>query len=183
LPPDKDGNIVVKTLDGDIDDNEKQYMGNYVPKAVIGWSHDLEYKNWYLQVQINSAIDFDIYNAFEHTNGLVAGSAGGIQNTLLVAYTKNAHIKGPAQATNYFLEDGTYLKVQNISLGYRLDIKKYIRLFDSAKVYLSINNALRLSRYSGLNPEIDFTGWDGGIDWGTGYPQTRTFALGIQLTF
>jgi hypothetical protein len=158
-------------------------MGNYVPKAVVGWSHDLQYKNWYLQMQINSAIDFDIYNAFEHVNGLVAGTAGGSQNTLLVAYTKNARIKGQGQTTDYFLEDGTYVKIQNISLGYRLNLKKYISLFDTAKVYLSINNALRLTKYSGTSPEIDFTGWQGGIDDGLGYPQTRTFALGIQLTF
>jgi TonB-linked SusC/RagA family outer membrane protein len=173
----------IKILDGNIDDSEKQYIGNYVPKAIIGWSHELEYKNWFLQAQINSAIGFDVYNAYEHVNGLVAGSAGGSQNTLLAAYTKNAHITGPAQATDYFLEDGTYLKVQNISLGYRLNLKKYIRVFDSAKLYLSINNALRLTKYSGTSPEIDFTGWEGGIDYGTSYPQTRTFALGIQLNF
>jgi TonB-linked SusC/RagA family outer membrane protein len=181
LPPDKDGNVTVKTLDGGIDNSEKQYMGNYVPKAVIGWSHDLQYKNWYLQMQINSAIDFDIYNAYEQVNGLQNGSGGA--NRLLVAYTDNAHIKGPAQTTDYFLKDGTYVKIQNISLGYRLNLKKYISLFDSAKVYLSINNALRLTKYSGSSPEIDFTGWEGGIDTGASYPQTRTFALGIQLTF
>jgi len=157
-------------------------MGNYIPTAVIGWSHDLQYKNWSLQMQITSAIDFDIYNAFEHVNGLVAGNAG-TSNLLSAAYTKNAHIKGPGQTTDYFLEDGTYVKIQNISLGYRLDLKKYIRVFDSAKLYLSINNALRWSAYSGLNPEIDFTGWQGGIDSGINYPQTRTFALGIQLNF
>ncbi|MDR0566192.1 MAG: SusC/RagA family TonB-linked outer membrane protein [Prevotellaceae bacterium] len=182
LPPDEEGNVTVKALDGDADDKEKQYMGNYVPTAVIGWSHDLEYKSWYLQMQINSAIDFDIYNAFEHVHGLTEGMAGN-SNKLLVAYTKNARITGRAQATNYFLEDGTYVKLQNISLGYRLDLKKYSRLFDSAKVYLSINNALRLTKYSGTNPEIDFTGWEGGVDTGVSYPQTRTFALGIQLTF
>jgi hypothetical protein len=183
LPPDEDGKVTVKVLDGEISNSEKQYMGNYVPAAVIGWSHDLQYKNWYLQMQINSAIDFDVYNAFEHQNGLVEGSAGGSQNTLLVAYTKNEHIKGPAQTTNYFLEDGTFVKIQNVSIGYNLNLKKYISLFDSAKVYLSINNALRITKYSGPNPEIDFTGWAGGIDTGVTYPQTRTFALGIQLTF
>jgi TonB-linked SusC/RagA family outer membrane protein len=172
----------VKVLDGAIDSSEKQYMGNYVPKAVIGWSHDLQYKNWFLQMQINSAIDFDIYNAFEHVNGLTEGTAGN-SNKLLVAYTDNAHITGPAQTTDYFLKDGTYVKIQNISLGYRLNLKKYISVFDSAKLYLSINNALRITGYKGQNPEIDFTGWGGGIDWGTDYPQTRTFALGIQLTF
>jgi hypothetical protein len=183
MPPDENGNVTVKALDGDTDDNEKQYMGNYIPAAVIGWSHDLEYKNWYFQMQINSAIDFDVYNAFEHVNGLVAGTAGGSGNLLLDAYTKNARITGRGQATNYFLENGTYLKIQNISLGYRLNLKKYIRLFDSAKIYLSINNALRITKYSGPNPEIDFTGWEGGIDDGVVYPQTRTFALGIQLSF
>lgn len=171
-----------KVLDGGIDNNEKQYMGNYVPKAVIGWSHDVQYKNWSLQVQINSALGFDVYNAFEHVNGLQAGSAG-TNNMLLDAYTKNAAITGPAQATDYFLEDGSYIKIQNISLGYRFNLNQYTDFIESAKLYFSVNNVCRLSKYSGLNPEIDFTGWEGGIDWGTEYPQTRTFALGVQLTF
>jgi TonB-linked SusC/RagA family outer membrane protein len=173
----------IKVLDGAIDASEMQYMGNYVPKAVVGWSHDLQYKNWFLQMQINSAIKFDIYNGFEHTNGLVAGSAGN-SNKLLVAYTKNAHINGPAQATNYFLEDGTYVKIQNVSVGYNIPTRKYTSLVESARVYLTVNNALRISKYSGLNPEIDFTGWAGGIDSESlVYPQTRTFALGLQLNF
>lgn len=188
---DEDGNFVAllkdgteKVLDGGIDASEMQYMGNYVPAAVIGWTHDLQYKNWSLQMQINSAIDFDIYNGFEHTNGLVSGNAGSEQNLLLVAYTKNKQITGAGQATDYFLEDGTYIKIQNVSLGYNLDMKKYTPLIQSGKVYFTINNALRISKYSGLNPEIDFTGWAGGIDNQTlVYPQTRTFALGIQLNF
>jgi TonB-linked SusC/RagA family outer membrane protein len=178
----RDGSV--KVLDGNMDYSEMQFMGNYVPKAVVGWSHDLQYKEWFLQMQINSAIDFDIYNAFEHVNGLIQGTAGGDANKLLSAYTKNADITGPAQATSYFLEDGTYIKIQNVSVGYNLPARKISSLFSSAKIYLTINNALRFSKYSGLNPEIDFTGWAGGVDTeGLSYPQTRTFALGLQLNF
>lgn len=185
----EDGNFVAtladgtrKVLDGGVDNNEKQYVGNYVPKAVIGWSHDVQYKNWTLSMQINSALGFDVYNAFEHTSGLQAGSAG-TNNMLLDAYTKNAAITGPAQAIDYFLEDGSYIKIQNISLGYRFNLKQYTDIIEGAKLYFTVNNVCRLSKYSGLNPEIDFTGWEGGIDWGTEYPQTRTFALGVQLNF
>jgi len=179
---DANGNETVKVLSGSIDDSEKRFIGNYVPKAVIGWSNDFEYKNWFLMMQINSAIKFDIYNAFEHTNGFTSGSAGN-SNKLLTAYTKNAGVTGPAQTTDYLLEDGTYVKIENVSLGYRFNLKNYTSLIESAKLYFTINNALRLSRYSGLNPEINFTGWTGGIDNGVSYPQTRTFALGLQLNF
>jgi TonB-linked SusC/RagA family outer membrane protein len=178
----KDGATVTPEADG-LNDNDKSYIGNYVPAAVIGWSHDVSYKNWFLQMQINSAIKFDIYNSFEHEFGTQNGNPAGNQNKLLSAFTTNADIKGQTQATDFFLEDGTYLKIQNLSIGYRLNTKQYLKVLNSAKIYLTINNVLRLTKYSGLNPEIDFTGWNGGIESAGAYPQTRTFALGLQLNF
>jgi TonB-linked SusC/RagA family outer membrane protein len=178
----RDGKTVVPEIDG-LNDNDKSYVGSYVPAAVIGWSHDVTYKNWFLQAQINSAINFDIYNSLEHEYGTLNGMPAGNQNRLLAAYTKNAHIKGTTQATDYFLEDGTYIKIQNISFGYRFDAKKYMKVLNDARIYLTVNNALRITKYSGLNPEIDFTGWNGGMESSGAYPQTRTFALGLQLNF
>lgn len=80
------------------------------------------------------------------------------------------------------MEDGTFLKIQNITIGYLLKTKKYLKLLDSAKIYLTGNNLWTLTKYSGLNPEVDITGWEGGIERVV-YPQTRTFTLGVQLNF
>jgi TonB-linked SusC/RagA family outer membrane protein len=162
---------------------DKMYIGNYIPALIAGWSHDLTYKNWSFGMTLTSWIDFDIYNEMEHTQGLVSGTAGGSRNQLLSAYTKNAHIKGQALECDYFLEDGTFLKIQNLSLGYRIDTKKYLKIMESARIYLTMNNVLMLTKYSGLNPEVNITGWDQGIESTGIYPQTRTFALGLQLNF
>jgi TonB-linked SusC/RagA family outer membrane protein len=162
---------------------DKQYIGNYIPTIVAGWSHDLTYKNWSFGMTLTSWIDFDIYNEMEHTQGLVSGTAGGSRNQLLSAYTTNAHIKGQALECDYFLEDGTFLKIQNLSLGYKINTKKYLKLMESARIYFTMNNVLTLTKYSGLTPEVDITGWDHGIGSAGAYPQTRTFALGLQLNF
>ncbi len=175
------GEVFVPEVDGKrLED--KQYMGNYMPKVVLGWTHDLQYKNWSFGMTLTSWINFDIYNEIEHTMGTVGGLPGAFRNQLLVAYTKNAHIKGQTLESDYFLEDGTFLKIQNITIGYLLKTKKYLKLLDSAKIYLTGNNLWTLTKYSGLNPEVDITGWEGGIERVV-YPQTRTFTLGVQLNF
>jgi TonB-linked SusC/RagA family outer membrane protein len=177
----KDGSIIVPEKDGkNLED--KVYMGNYMPSLVMGWSHDLQYKNWSLGLTLTSWINFDIYNEIEHTMGTTGGVPGASRNQLLDAFTKNAHIKGQTLECDYFLEDGTFLKIQNITLGYRLNTKKWLKVMDSARIYLTGNNLLTLTKYSGLNPEVDITGWEGGIERIV-YPQTRTFALGVQLNF
>jgi TonB-linked SusC/RagA family outer membrane protein len=181
---DKDDKVIVPIESGNKTDADKRYIGNYTPTAIIGWSHDLQYKNWSFGMTMTSWIDFDIYNAFEHTMGLSGGTAAtSFSNSMLDVFTKNAHIKGTALESDYFLEDGTFLKIQNITLGYRFDTKKYLKIMESARLYFTMNNVLTLTGYSGLNPEVNITGWDGGVEWGSVYPQTRTFTLGLQLNF
>ncbi|MDR0743311.1 MAG: SusC/RagA family TonB-linked outer membrane protein [Tannerella sp.] len=177
---DRNNRIIVPETDGKrLED--KRYTGNYMPNVVIGWIHDVRYKNWSLSTTLTSWIDFDIYNEIEHMMG-TTGGVPGTGNQLLAAFTKNSHIKGQTLECDYFLEDATFLKIQNISLGYRFDTAKYFKLLASAKLYLSGNNLLTLTKYSGLNPETDLTGWEGGIER-IAYPQTRTYTLGVQLNF
>jgi TonB-linked SusC/RagA family outer membrane protein len=178
----KDGSIVVPEIDGKLDE-DKQYMGNYLPKIVAGWTHNLTYKNWELSATLTSWIGFDIYDEIEHTMGTQGGLPGALRNQLLVAFTDNAHIKGQTLETDYFLKDGTFLKIQNLSLAYKLNTKKWTgNLVESARLYFTGNNLYTFTGYNGLNPEVDITGWGGGIE-SVVYPQTRTFAFGIQLTF
>jgi TonB-linked SusC/RagA family outer membrane protein len=181
---DRNGKIIVPIEGGNKTDDDKRYIGNYMPTLIAGFSHELRYKNLSFGMTISSWIDFDIYNAFEHVSGTSGGTAAtSYGNSLLSVFTRNAHIKGQTLECDYFLEDGTFLKIQNLTLGYRFNTKKYIKIMDSARLYFTANNVLTLTRYSGLNPEVDITGWSNGIDWGTVYPQTRTFAIGLQLNF
>lgn len=177
---DRQNHIIVPETDGKrLED--KRFIGNYIPNAMVGWIHGVRYKNWSLDMILTSWIDFDIYNEIEHIIG-TTGGVPGIGNQLLAAFTKNSHIKGQTLECDYFLEDATFLKFQNISLGYHLNTKKYFKLLTSAKLYLSGNNLLTLTKYGGLNPETDITGWEGGIER-IAYPQTRTYTLGVRLYF
>jgi TonB-linked SusC/RagA family outer membrane protein len=174
----KAGDVIVAVTDKK--DEDKVYMGNYMPALTAGWTHNLTYKNWSLSTTLTSWIDFDIYNHVQHSIGTQGGS---VLNMMKSAYEKNGHITGQVLACDYYLEDGTFLKIQNINIGYMFNAKKYLKVMESAKLYLTLNNVYTFTRYSGLNPEVDITGWENGVERNDIYPQTRTFALGLQLNF
>ena len=168
--------------------NEKDrvYVGNYNPTLIAGWNNSIGYKNWSLDFTITSWIDFDIYNAIDMFYGLKSVAQGNVMTSAIGKYD---HITGSPVATTYFLQDGTFIKLQNLTLGYTLPLKnnKYVK---SAKVYFTGHNLARWTKFDGLNPEVNITGWENGIakahddDATKGiYPQTRTFTFGVQLNF
>jgi TonB-linked SusC/RagA family outer membrane protein len=163
-------------------DDNKHYVGNYQPKAIIGWSHDVQYKNWSLGMSLISWIDFDILNAIQAVYGFQNGGVGDYDNAMLIAYTKHKDVTGRPIASDYFLEDGTFLKIQNITLGYRINTKKYLKMMESARLYLTLGNVYTFTKYSGFNPEVNVQGYTNGYENAI-YPQTRTYALGLQLNF
>ncbi len=173
----------VPAADGIADD--KHFVGNYMPTLICGWNHNLSYKNWQLHMTLTSWIDFDIFNAVDFYNGYAPRLHGiGQNNRLRDAFEKNGHIRvnRSLPVSDYFLEDGTFLKLQNINLSYNLRTKQWFNRLDNIRFYLTINNVYTFTKYSGHNPEINITGWENGIEDGI-YPQTRSYALGIQLNF
>ncbi|ULB35976.1 SusC/RagA family TonB-linked outer membrane protein [Proteiniphilum propionicum] len=175
---DKDDNVIFSD-DGTVDD--RVYQKNFTPIIMAGWTHNLGYKNWDFNMTLTSWIDFDIYNAIELEYGLRNVAQG---NMLYDAIEKNGHITGRPSPSDYFLYDGTFLKIQNLSLGYTLAMRKYTDMINSIRFYFTGDNVYTFTKYPGLNPEIDITGWDAGIERkGNIYPQTRTFTFGLQLNF
>ncbi len=163
-------------------DEDKQHIGNSMPKLMIGWTHNLNYKQWDLGMTLTSWIDYDVYNTINMYMGLP--NTTDKLNVLKDAYQKFGHIKGEKQLCDYFIEDGTFLKIQNINLAYNLNLNKYTKFVDRAKFYLTVNNVATFTKYSGMNPQVNVTGVEGGIEWFNSlYPQTRSYALGVQLTF
>ncbi|WP_081852506.1 SusC/RagA family TonB-linked outer membrane protein [Prevotella sp. 10(H)] len=167
----------------DIRQEDKQHIGNFNPALVVGWNHTLSYKNWDMTVNLRSWIDFDVFNAIDMYYALP--NDGQKTNLLKKAYDKNAHIKGEKQLCDYFLEDGTFLKIDAINIGYNLDLKKYTKnLFNRARFYLTMTNVATITGYSGINPEVNINGVENnGIEWLGFYPQTRSYILGVQLSF
>ena len=188
---DDEGSFLLYNKDGEVipaaqkTENDKQYIGNYTPKLIIGWSHTLTYKNFDLGINLRSWIDFDVYNTINMYYGI---QGQGNLNVLKDAYGKFNHIKGEKQVCDYYLEDGTFLKIDAITLGYTLPMKKYTNnLIDRIRIYGTVGNVCTITGYSGMNPEVNITGWDQGTEkfWDTErfYPVTRTWTLGMQFNF
>ena len=174
----KDNNVIFSDM-GSVDD--RVYQKSFIPTLIAGWSHNLSYKNLDFNMTLTSWIDYDIYNAIELEYGLKNVVQG---NMLYDAINKNNHITGRPSPSDYFLYDATFLKIQNLSLGYTLPMKRYTSLMENIRLYFTGNNLYTFTKYPGLNPEVDITGWDAGIEKkGDIYPQTRTFTFGVQFNF
>lgn len=187
---DDDGGFLLYNKEGEVipaankTENDKQYVGNYTPKLIVGWNHTLTYRNWDMGINLRSWIDFDVYNAINMYFGI---QGQGNTNVLKDAYGKFDHIKGEKQLSDYYLEDGTFLKIDAITLGYTLSMKKYTPFIDRIRFYGTVGNVYTFTGYNGMNPEVNITGWDQGTEkfWDTGsfYPQVRTYTLGLQFNF
>ena len=161
--------------------DDKRYIGNAIPALMVSWDHTFTYKTLSLGINLRSWIDFDVFNTINMYYGLseVAG-----QNVLRNAYIDNRHIKEVKQLCDYWLEDGTFLKIDAISLGYSLNMKKWQKYIDKIDLYLTVRNVACFTKYSGLNPEVNVNGLDPGYEWFNNiYPETRRYTVGMKIQF
>lgn len=94
------------------------------------------------------------------------------------------NIKEVKQLCDYWLEDGTFLKIDAISLGYSLNMKKWQKYIDKIDLYLTVRNVACFTKYSGLNPEVNVNGLDPGYEWFNNiYPETRRYTVGMKIQF
>lgn len=187
---DDEGNFLLYNKNGEVipaaekTENDKQYIGNYTPALILGWTNSFTYKNFDLGINMRSWINFDVYNTINMYYGI---QGRGNTNVLKEAYGKFNHIKGEKQICDYYLEDGTFLKIDAITLGYTLNMKKYTNnLVDRIRIYATVGNVCTITGYSGMNPEVNVTGWDKGTEkfWDKDmYPLARTYTLGMQFNF
>ena len=179
----KDGEVIPASQKS-VDD--KQYIGNYLPKVMMGWNNTFTYKNFDLGINMRSWIGFDVLNTYPMYLGIQGQSGAGQWNLWKPALDdpKYKDIRGVKQLCDYFLEDGSFLKIDAITLGYTLALSKYTKWAERLRVYGTVGNVATITGYSGHNPEVNITGWEGGVDkvWNCD-PIVRTYTLGIQVTF
>lgn len=160
----------------------RHYMGNAIPKVMLSWDNTFTYRQFDLSVQMHAWLDFDIYNANAMYNGVRTKTG---TNVLRDWYFDHPEVKdGDHVLTDYFMEDGSFLKIDAITLGYNLMLKKYTKYVDRARFYLTVRDVATFTHYSGYNPEVTATGLFPGTEMpNIGYPQARRYTLGIQLNF
>lgn len=179
---DKDDNIV--PAKGNLKDDNKRVMGNSTPSAIVSWDHNFTYKNWDMSILLRSWINFDVFSQ----PNLYYGMKNSQQtNVLKKQYLKNQHINDMKILNDYWLDDGTFLKLDAITIGYTLNLKKYTKNMSSVRFYATGRDLFMFTGYKGITPEVDINGLDGGFELikntNSMYPQTRRFAFGAQVTF
>lgn len=162
---------------------DRRFMGHYVPKLIVAWNNTVTYKNFDLGINMRSWIDFDVMNTINMYYGI---SGVNNLNVLKKAYTKYQHIVNQEkQVCDYYMEDGTFLKIDAITLGYTLPMQKYTKHINSIRAYATLGNVCTITGYTGMNPEVNITSWDQGTEkfWSNFYPMARTYTFGLQLNF
>ncbi|WP_159467104.1 TonB-dependent receptor [Dyadobacter sp. 3J3] len=185
------GGHKVKDVNGDgkISADDQVVSGNPNPKFIYGFSTNASYKHFDLSVFISGSQGNDIYNAsrlsFENPGGgrnMLAGLADRWTPTNPNNDYASAYVSGRLPVTNHFVENGSYMRVKNISLGYTLPKIKGIQ---QIRIYASVNNLLTITKYSGFDPEVNtYAGSNTviGVD-NLVYPQAKSLLGGLQITF
>lgn len=166
---------------GQADAKYKRYIGNGAPKHFLSWTNTLTWKNLDLSIFFRGAFGFDIFNMRKYGMGL---QGCGTDNVLRSAYLDDKSVKtGGGVISSYFLENGSYFKLENITLGYTFRPKSR-KLLESVRVYLSAKNVFTLTGYDGNDPSIvDVNGISPGVDSNSAYPTATQLALGLTLRF
>ena len=175
--------------DGDIDSDDRGFLGSSLPKFTFGFSLNLDYKNFDFFMFCQGASGnkifqglrrLDIVNANYQTAALGRWVGEGTSNTFprLTTNDTNNNFSNPS---DFYLEDGDYLRLKTIQIGYSLPDSILDKLgIDKLRIYYTAENLLTFTKYSGYDPEIG--GGIFGIDRGY-YPQAVTNQLGINLQF
>jgi TonB-linked SusC/RagA family outer membrane protein len=175
--------------DGKITSDDREFLGSPIPKYTFGFTINLDYKNFDLLVFAQGASGnkifqglrrLDIGNANFQTTALGRWTGEGTSSTFprLTTNDTNKNFNNPS---DFYLEDGDYLRFKTIQLGYTLPSDAINRSgLQKARVYVTGENLFTFTKYSGYDPEIG--GGVMGIDRGF-YPQARTLMLGVNLQF
>lgn len=208
------GSIKFQDLNGDgiIDiDHDTKIIGNATPKFSGGINQQFNYKNWDMSIFLNFVYGNKILNAnkIEFTNGYTPNSnlLGIMENrwrtvnaqgvvvtdpTELAALNANATIWKPITASGAFqlhswaVEDGSFLRINNISIGYNFPAKFFKKLgAKKLRAYITGNNLAVFTKYTGYDPEVNVkknNPFTPGVDY-SAYPRSRMYMFGINATF
>lgn len=154
-------------------------IGNAIPKYYASYTANLSYKNFDLRVFLRGKFDYDILNttALTYGNPYVSG-----KNYLREAFGKYSQINDTYMYSDYYLESGTNVKLDEVTLGYNFKLKsKFIR---NLRVYATGQNLATITGYSGNDPDfIQDTGLGPGVDNRGAYPSTKSFLFGVNVGF
>jgi TonB-linked SusC/RagA family outer membrane protein len=193
------GDVKWKDVDGNgvINDNDREVIGNPMPKYFFGFNNTFSYKAFSLDILTNGSVGFDIYN------GMFALNNSGVQNGLKYVYDNRwispsqpgdgrfgRTIRGGrnnnSQYSSQYIFDGSYLRIRTVTLAYTLPATFAQRLgLQGARIFATGANLFTFNNYLGYDPEVS-TGGDNLLaprsDFGT-YPIARSYTAGVSVNF
>jgi iron complex outermembrane receptor protein len=153
------------------------YAGSPQPKLLMGWTNSFKYKDFDLNIFLRGVFGGKIFNA---TRADLFRPADAQRANLL----SDAAGELPADINAYkystrFIESGNYVRLDNATLGYNLNkLGSYVK---KMRIYASVNNAFVITKYTGVDPEINQGGMSPGVDANNFYPKTRTILFGVNM--
>ena len=177
---DADGKYIIEDIDGDgsISDADRTYVGSPQPDFIFGWQNSFAYKQWDLSFFFRGMVGNDVLNIGKIAYSNLQSLPGANVRKEAVAIG----LKEAPKLSSYYIEDGSNIRLDNLSLGYTFNTKKYDWL-NSARLYVTGQNLFVLTNYSGLDPEVKMDGVDPGKEEREFYPKARTFTVGVSLSF
>ncbi len=191
------GDIKVLDLNGDgvVDLADRTIIGNPNPDYIYGFNLNMSYKNFSLRALFNGTEGNDIVNGNMYRFGFAEGT---YRNILSEAWNDRWSSENPngtyprlgyssnlfAAAMDRFIEDGSYLRLKNITINYDIPMRSD-NFINSANIYVTGSNLFTWTNYSGYDPEITTFMYDGliqGVDWNN-KPNSRSVLVGVNLTF
>ncbi len=174
--------------DGVIDNKDRQYMGSYQPVAYFGLNLGANYKRWDFNMSIYGNIGNKVYNG---KKGVRILGSDNVEKSVVYdrwtsanrSQTEPAANTGNQLASDYFVESGTFFRVNNLTVGYTIPPAKLSRYFiTNLRIFATAQNLFTYMAYSGFTAELPGDVINSGIEL-SAYPTTRTVAMGLNIGF
>jgi TonB-linked SusC/RagA family outer membrane protein len=165
-------------LASEMSEDDLTVIGNGVPKVNAALGNTLRYKNFDLTIFFRGKFGFDILN----TKEMYFGNKKWLPNNVLKsAITDHNDLDDDPQYSDYYLEKGDFVKLDNITLGYNFNLKSSV--IDNLRLYFTGRNLATITGYSGIDPEVQDTGFETGVDGRGFYPRTKSWTVGLNFGF
>ncbi|GAA3738488.1 MULTISPECIES: TonB-dependent receptor [Flavobacterium] len=155
------------------------YAGSAQPKLLMGWANNFQYKKFDLSIFFRGVFGNKIFNATRAD--LFRPSTAMTNNILVDAGNESPNDLNSYKYSDRFIEDGSYIRLDNMTLGYNFGkVGNYI---SSIRIYQTVNNVFVITKYKGIDPEVEQGGTAPGVDSNNFYPKTRTYMFGVNVIF
>lgn len=161
-----------------ISDSDKTTIGNAVPKYYLSLFNNFTYKNFDMSIGFRSRLKFDVLNRLKMTYGNKRTLRSG-DNVLSNIQTDG--VDATYQYSDYYLEKGDFLKLDNITIGYTF--QKNNPKIPTFRVYATARDLFTITGYDGIDPELDDTGLEPSLEGRSRSPLTRSFMVGMNIKF